>query len=199
MKGNKFLSIISVLSLIFILIGTTFSFFSVVNGSSEGAVTSQSAASVGLSVTVSLLYDGHALIPMNDSDIYKAYANECVDLADYGACQAYTIDVENIGESYDYQGSINFNIGNITNLNYIILDENDEEYYPATRIVSGTDMSLGDAFTLAANETRQFKLLIWLSNYERNQNDEDAGGTYNALISFESVNGYKITGSISGS
>ena len=198
MKGNKFLSVISVLSLIFILIGTTFSFFSVVNGSREGVVAATSSKA-GVSATVSLLYDGHSLVPMNDEDIWKAYQNECVDLDNQGACQAYTIDIENLGDEFDYQGTINFNIGNITNLNYIVLDEEDHEYYPATRIVPGTDMTLGEAFTLPVDGKRQFKLLIWLSNYDRNQNDEDAGGNYNALISFEAVGGYKITGSISGS
>lgn len=198
MKGNKFLSIISVLSLIFILIGTTFSFFSVVNGSTDGAVTSKSAT-VGVNVTVSLLYEGRSLIPMNDEDIWKAYENECVDNADYGACKAYTIDIENIGDEFDYQGTVKFDIGKISNLNYIVLDENDQEYARGMKIESGQDLSLGDPFTLAQNDTRQFKLIIWLSNYDRNQNEEDAGGTYNALISFESVSGYKITGSISGS
>lgn len=198
MQGNKFLPIISILSLIFIFIGTTFSFFTVVNGSSEGAVLSKSAR-VGVNVTVALLYDGHSLVPMNDSDIWKAYENECVDLDNRGACQAYTIDIENNGDQFDYQGKINFSIGNITNLNYMVLDEDDHEYHPATRIVSGSDMDLGDSFTLPVDGHRQLKLLIWLSNYDRDQNDEDGGGSYNALISFETVSGYKITGSISGS
>ena len=198
MKEYKFLSIISVLSLIFILIGTTFSFFSVTTGSRESALAANSSR-VGVNVTVSLLYDGHSLIPMNDSDIMTAYEHQCVDINNYGACQAYTIDVDNIGDEFDYQGTINFNIGNITNLNYIVLDEEDHEIARSMQLQSGTDLSLGDTFTLPKDASRHFKLLIWLSNFERNQNLEDAGGNYGALISFESVGGYKITGSISGS
>ena len=198
MKENKFLTVISILSLIFILVGTTFSFFSVANGSSENALVAKSST-VGVNVTVSLLYDGHSLIPMNDEDIMTAYEHQCVDVNNYGACQAYTIDVDNIGDEFTYQGKINFDIGNITNLNYIVLDENDQEIARGTQIISDTDLSLGDEFTLPENESRHFKLLIWLSNFDRNQNVEDGGGNYGAKITFESVGGYKITGSISGS
>lgn len=199
MKPSRFLSVISILSMIFIMIGTTFSFFTIARGSSNGALQANSSEIAGVNVTVSLLYAGHSLIPMNDSDIYKAYENECIDNANYGACQVYTIDIENNGDQFDYQGSINFNIGNIENLNFIVLDEDDQAYSPITRITTGTDLDLGDAFTLHKDENRQFKLLIWLSNYNFNQSPIDGAGTYNALISFKSVNGYKITGSISGS
>ena len=199
MKVNKFLSIISALSLFFIAIGGTFSFFTIYNGSKQGAVSS-TATKVGINVLVNGLYTLNSLIPMNDSDILTAFSDEykCVDIHNYGACNAYTIDVENNGDEMDYHGTITFNIGGISNLNYMILDEDNHEYVSAARITSGEPMTLGPSFTLPKEGSRQFKLLIWLSNYDRDQNEEDAGGTYGASISYESVNGYKITGSISG-
>ena len=198
MMRNKFLSVISVLTLIFIAIGGTFSFFTTYNGSNNGAVNSK-ASKIGANVLVSALYNDHKLIPMNDSDIMTAFSDEykCVDINNYGACNAYTIDIENIGEEMDYFGTINFNIDDITNLNYMVLDEDNNEYVPATRIVAGENMTLGPTFMLPKDGSRHFTLLMWLSNYERNQNDE-ASGTYSASVSFESFSGYKITGSISG-
>lgn len=198
MKKNKFLLVISVLSFIFVLLGATFSFFTNFRGSKNGAVAANSII-VGANVSISALYNDYKLIPMNDSDILTAFSDEfkCVDINNYGACNAYNIDIENIGEEMDYHGTITFNIGGITNLNYMILDEDNNEYVPATRIVSGEPMTLGSSFILPKEGSRHFKLLIWLSNYDRDQNDEDAGGTYNASVTYESVNGYKITGSIS--
>ena len=199
MKGNKFLSVISTLSFIFILLGGTFSFFTLYRGSSEGAVQAN-AAQFGANITISSIYTDNKLIPMNDSDIFTAFSDQykCVDSHGYGACDAYLLTIENIGEALDYEGTINFSIDGITNLNYMILDESDNIYVNTTRIVAGNDMTLGNAFTLPKEGTKVFKLLIWLSNYDRSQNIED-NGTYNATISYVTNNGSMITGSISSS
>ena len=200
MKENKFMVVISVLSLIFVVLGATFSFFSVNRNSDEGAVTAK-AATVGINLSVTPLYNEKKLIPMNDSDIWKAYGNNCVDIYEYGACQAYLIDIENVGQELEYHGFINFTINGIKNLNYMLLDENNEVYVPQQRISDegSENMTLGDSFVLQENEARQFKLLIWLSNYDYDQNSIDGGGNFNASVTYEAVNGYKITGSISGS
>ncbi len=199
MKANKFLSVISTLSFIFVILGGTFSFFTIYRQSVDGAVAAN-ATSFGTSITVSGLYIDNKLVPMNDGDIFTAYSDQykCVDIHGYGACDAYTIDVENIGEELDYEGTINFNINGITNLNYMIVDEDDNIVVNMQRIVSGEDMTLGNSFTLPKGETKRFILLIWLSNYNRDQNIED-NGTYSATISYVSTNGNMITGSISGS
>ena len=198
MKKSNILSIIWSLAFIFIAIGATFSYFSTMNASSTGAVAAGSGH-VGIGLFVTPLFDSKPLIPMNDDDIWKAYDNECIDDNEYGACQAYNVDVVNNGGESDYTGTINFEIGNITNLNYMVLDENDNVYVPKTRINSGTDQTMGNSFTITDGETKNFKLLIWLSNYTRNQDEEDGGGTYSASMTFESVGGYKISGAITGS
>ena len=198
MKKSNVFSIIWSLAFVFMVIGATFSYFSSQNSSASGAVAAGSSH-VGIDLLVTPLFTSKPLIPMDDTDIWKAYDNDCVDINDYGACQAYNVDVVNNGGDSDYSGTINFSIGDITNLNYMVLDEDDNVYVAKTRINADTDLTMGNSFTLLDGETKNFKLLIWLSNYSRDQNDEDAGGTYSASMTFQSAGGYKISGVISGS
>ena len=60
-------------------------------------------------------------------------------------------------------------------------------------------MTFGDEFTLPVGGTKVFKLMIWLSNFDYDQFDLDGGGSYNAIVTFESTDGSEITGSISNS
>ena len=198
MKDNKFLTVISVLSLIFIVLGATFSFFSTVSGSEDGAVAGRSAVmGINLSVTPEFVVDN--LIPLNDSDVETAYLNECIDTLGNSACQSYTIGIENIGDVREYFGTINFTLTHIQNLRYMVLDENNQVYFnPQNNIVSGDDLSLGDEFELQSTESKTFKLIIWLSNTDYPQDDEDSSGHFNATVTYESSSGYRVTGTISG-
>ena len=197
MKKKNILNIIWTFSLIITSLGTTFSYFTA-NRSSNSGVVSAMSTMVGINLSVSPIYNSKPLIPMNDEDLGKAYENQCVDLYNYGACQAYNIEIENIGEQMVYQGTIKFDINHIVNLNYKILDEDGNTYVEGTRIISDTDQTLGNEFTLAKDEVKNFILLIWLSNYDYDQ-VEDVSGGYNAYITYESTNGSVITGSIAGS
>lgn len=196
MKNKNFTLLLSVFSLIIIMIGATFSYFTIMATSGENAVN-LAAATIGLEVGISPLYTDKDLIPMDDDDVMTGYEHQCVDVNSYGACQAYQITVNNTGDSATYEGSINFSINDIMHLNYLLLDENDDVYVANTPIVSGTDQTLGDEFTLGANESRTFTLVIWLSNYEYLQEDEDGGGSFSALVTYASTTGSRITGTFS--
>ena len=135
---------------------------------------------------------------MNDADYMKAYNNKCVDIYGYGACQLYDITLENIDTTITYVGKIKFELDQIEHLNYMLLDENDEVYLDKTEIISGEDQEMGDEFSLDAGESKSLKLLIWLPNYDYDQNSEDAGGYFNAAVTYESTYGSRITGAISG-
>ena len=199
MKNEKFLTIISVLSLVIILIGTTFSYFTV-NRRSEYEVVDATADIVSSSLLVAPLYIGNDLIPLNDSDVMTAYQNQRIDRYDYGACVAYTITLENNSPYHEwtYEGIIQFNTEHITNLNYMVLDENDDIYQDITEISVNTDQSLGPDITLSSNTSKVLTLIIWVPNYDRHQNSEDASGYFNASVSFIALGGDTITGSISG-
>ena len=194
MKKNKFLMIMSILLLIIMLIGTTFSYFA------ASAKADQDidivAANFDASVILSVLYNDNELIPINDSDVMTGYAQHCVDDLGYGACYAYNIHVENTGDKFSYVGSINFDVTDIENLKYLVLDEYNNKYVEDT-LISGEDQTLGDSFELDTGESRDFVLVIWLSNLEGPQDEQDAGGSFNASVTYESTYGSKITGTFS--
>ena len=82
MKNNGpkiYLSITSILSMLILLIGTTFSYFSITNKSDEDALV-VNAATVNLELDILPKYVGHKLIPTNDKDIMIAYESKCVDI-----------------------------------------------------------------------------------------------------------------------
>ena len=194
MKKNKLLMIISILLLIVMLIGTTFSYFSVVATADNNI--NATTANFGASVTISHLYGDKLLIPMNDIDVMTGYNNQCVDRYSYGACYAYNIHVENTGDKFSYVGMINFDVTDIENLKYLVLDEDNNKYVDGT-LISGDDQTLGDSFELDNGESRDFVLVVWLSNLEGPQNDQDAGGNFSATVSYVSTYGSRITGTFS--
>lgn len=198
MKNNKFLMIISVLLMIVMLIGATFSFF-VVSVTSNNKLAAE-AATFGSSVEIASLYTGKDLIPMDDSDVDIAYndINKCVDIHGYGACQAYTISVSNSGDSTSYTGTIKFDLSGVSNLKYLLLDEDGNKYVDKTLIIADTDQSLGDTFTLPRNGSKTFRIIIWLSNISGEQNDQDAGGSFSAAVTYVSTSGSRVTGTFSG-
>ncbi len=197
MKNNRFLIIISILSFIFMLLGTTFSYFSS-SVKSEDNVISMSSAVFGTDVVISALYNENKIIPMNDDDVIKAYNNMCVDSVGYGACYAYNIDIINNGDKMGYTGSILFNVENITRLSYLLLDEDSNRYVDVTKVQSGIDQTLGNSFELEKNESRHFKLIIWLSNVDENQIYVD-NGLFNAFVTYDTTYGSKITGTFTAS
>ena len=62
-----------------------------------------------------------------------------------------------------------------------------------TEIVSDTDQSLGSEFSLAADEDKEFILLVWLPNYNYAQEDNDASGTFSASVTYSSGPNGRVT------
>lgn len=192
MKNKKTEVIIYVLTFIFMTIGTTFAYFSASAQSDTDAINSN-AAKLNVKLSVLPLYTDNVIIPMNNSDIITAYNQECVDNLGNGACYAYTINVENGGAESDYTGKIKFNLNNITNLNYLLLDEEGNKYQDITEIVSDTDQTLGNSFFLGNEESKTFTLLVWLPNLDYPQEDLDADGSFGASVTYTSGNNGRVT------
>ena len=197
-KVNKFLLFTTILSVSILLIGATFSYFTVSNKSKLNAV-SVSAGRVQLGLGVSDMTAGIKLIPTRDEDIMTAYKHNCIDDNGYGACNVFSFSLSNFSKAQD-----DFTVNNIEHLSYMVLDDNDEIYLSKTSIPNGTSsgLSLGEHFILGdATEvnptTKNFKLVIWLSNLEEAQEKEDAG-TYSAVVTYSSVDGSMLTGTVSG-
>lgn len=203
-KVNIFLLITTIFSTLILLIGATFSYFSTRNMSKMNALAVE-AGKVRLGLSVSALSTGHKLIPTNDSDIMTAYKQNCIDDYGNGACSLYEFEVYNFNKSQDVIGKIDFNVSKIENLSYMILDENDNVYLSKTSVPNGEtkDLPLGEHFLLGeatelSSTSRKFKLIIWLTNLEEDQNDIDAGGCFSAVITFSSVTGGRLTATVEG-
>lgn len=202
-RANKFLFIMSVLSILILGIGGTFSFFTVSNKSKYDAIKVE-AQKIQLALKINSKYSDHQLIPTNDKDIITAYKNKCVDFYDRGACLAYTLEISNFNSKQDIIGTIDFEVNGIENLSYMLLDEEENVYLEKQKISNGISkrLSLGEHFILDdAKEnnptTRTFTLLIWLTNLEKDQNKTDSGGNFTASITYESViYGNKLTGTL---
>ena len=203
-KSKIFLSVTSIFSILILLLGTTFSYFSISNKSDNDALA-VNASTVDLKLGITPKYVGHKLIPTNDEDIMIAYESKCVDIYGFGACLAYDVEVSNGSSKQDLIGTIDFSVMGIENLSYMLLDQNGAVYLEKTPIKgeSTVGMSLGKNFVLddasVDNRTiKKFVLIIWLTNLNELQDEYDAGGTFSASITYQSVLGNKLTGSING-
>ena len=200
---KSLLLMLYIFSFIIMLFGVSFSYFTAKARSDNTALNAKSGK-LTLGLEVSSKYTEHKLIPAADADIMKAYHNECVDDYGNGACVAYDIEVTNDSAKQDVIGTIDFKIEHIENLSYLVLDEEENIYQNITKIEkSSTNMPLGNNFILdSALETgiptrKKFVLVIWLSDYDYNQ-EEDRGGTFSASITYNSIYGQKLTSTVSG-
>ena len=121
-RDKKYLLLmIYIFCFIFISFGVVFSYFTA-NARSNNNALSVKSGSLFLSLQVESKYSGHKLITLADSDIMKAYYNECVDDYGNGACVAYNISIVNDSTSQEVIGTIDFDIDHINNLCYLVLD-----------------------------------------------------------------------------
>lgn len=203
-KVNKFLLVTTILSVFVLLVGITFSYFTISNRSKLNAVSVE-AGKVVLGLGVSDMTSGIKLIPTRDEDIMTAYLNNCIDDYGYGACNVFNLTLSNFSYKQDVVGKISFKVNNIKHLSYMVLDDNDNIYLDKTsvNVDEANDLSLGDGFMLEEGSSttptsRNFKLVVWLSNIDEAQDEDDAGGSYSASVMYYSVLGSELTGSVSG-
>ena len=203
-KINKFLLVTTILSTTILLIGGTFSYFTLSTMSKMNALA-VSAGKVRLGLGVSPVYTGYPIIPLKDEYISVAYKQKCKDDLDRGACLAYGLEVFNFEEKSEIEGIIDFHLNGLENLSYMVLDENDNVYLDITHINKDnpTNLSLGKAFTLAKavdgiTPSKKFTLLIWLTDNNDVQDETDAGKSFSADITYRTSEGGRLTASVDG-
>lgn len=203
-KVNKFLLITTILSVSVLLISATFSYFTVNNRSKLNAVSVE-AGRLQLGLGVSDMTSGIKLIPTRDEDIMTAYLHNCIDDNGFGACNIFDFTLSNFSYEQDVVGKISFTINNIKHLSYMVIDDNDNIYLDKMNIDANNsnNLSLGEHFVINAGSeaiptTRRFKLVVWLSNIDEPQDKEDAGGSYTATVTYSSVDGSMLTGTVNG-
>lgn len=202
-KVNVFLLITSVFSTLTLVVGITFSYFSINNMSELNALAVE-AGKISLGLGVTEKYTGHTLIPLNDKDIDKAYEQRCLDYYNRGACLAYTLTLSNYNVAQEVETLIDFNLNEVENLSYMVLDSDGNRIKDVTHIDSKNpnNLTLMDPFVIEdgtiAPEIKEYTLLIWLTNLDRSQNDEDGGGSFSAIVTFKTTYGSRLTGTVKG-
>ena len=203
-SAKKILIITSFLSIVILLVGTTFSFFTYDTQSKKNALAIE-ASQIRINLGVSNLYTGRLLIPLKDELIMKAYKEYgCVDSYGWGACQAYSLELFNSAAEVEIESFIDFNLNGVKNLTYMVLDEEENIYKEITHVDSNnpTGLSLGDNFILKDGSleqtTKKLMLLIWLSDIGEIQDNDDAGGSFTASVTFRTSNGSELTGFVQG-
>jgi len=203
-KAKKILIITSFISIIILLIGTTFSFFTY-NAKSQQNALAVEAAQIRINLGVSNLYTGKLLIPLKDDLIMTAYKDhKCTDYYGWGACQAYSLELFNDSKEVEIESFIDFSLSGIENLSYMVLDEEDNIYKDITHVDSNNPkgLSLGDDFIVPDGSVHQTSkkliLLIWLTDTEKLQDETDAGGSFTAAVTFRTTTGAQLTGFVQG-
>jgi hypothetical protein len=196
-------------------IGATYAYFAASTGSSEKVINT-SSESYDISMNITPVYEGFTTIPMDNEDALTAVKNKCKDKYDRGACFAYNINVNGYDDNLGYiSGIMNVSTNNIENLSYMVMEEYgdynetgddvdncaviEEKSYciskEATNVVLNTDISLGEKYNIIGTTEKNLLLVIWLSNLEESQNENDVGD-FNATVTFSMGNGGEIKGNI---
>lgn len=188
---------ISILTLIIMGLGASFAFFTASTREKNKEDMVANAANIKVNLSVKALYNGKEILPTNDEDIDKAYANKCVDSLGNGACIAYTIELANNGSPQEGYLSLNFTSETLENLKFILIDNNDnDKKIIDSKLALKGEIKVDDVIKMSTNDTKKYTLIIWLSNIKESEQDKEQGGIFNALISYSSVSGSRISGSM---
>ena len=210
-KEYKLLYLVAIIAVITIsLLGSTYAYLTATTISIENDVNT-SSTSYSISMDITPIYSGFSMIPMNDEYALKGINNKCKDKFDRGVCQAYSIRVYDYAENLDYvSGYMDVETDNISNLSYMVFgpsDTFDEEkcinienkYYcksiEQTPTGEGQNLSLGDSYNVEGKKDTNIVLLIWLTNLNKSQNNEDIGN-FNTTVTMQAGNGGEIKGTI---
>lgn len=195
LKINAY-SIISILTLLVMGIGSTFAYFNA--HMAESAKDSVSVSSINLVVNLKIepLYTELKMLPTNDSDIYKAFNNKCLDYIGNGACIAYIIEIENIGQSQEGYLTFKYESEDIRNLKYLVLDGDDTSKV-LQEPTEGTseDKIVGEAIKMDSNQNKKVIMVLWISEQKAPQ-DYEQGGTFTGMVSYNSALGARVTGTM---
>lgn len=203
--------VLAVFVLAIMTTSATYAYWAASTASSTNSLNTKSTI-YSISMKITPLYHDFSFIPMNDQDALKALKNQCKDKYDRGACSAYSIYVYDYNEGLDYiSGFMDITTSNMSNLSYMVFRLSDiyledscvaiegENYCivkEATTMGDGKHLSLGDSYSVVDMLDTKFILLMWLTNLDRSQNQDDIG-SFDAIITMQAGNGGEIKGSIS--
>lgn len=197
-KGIKInaYSIISILTLVVMGIGSTFAYFNAQMSEVKSDSISVSSINLVVNLKIEPLYTELKILPTKDSDIYKAFDNKCLDYVGNGACIAYTIDIENIGQPQSGYLTFKYESEDIRNLKFLILDGDDNsKVLQEPTLATSEDIVIGDAIKMESNQVKKVIIVLWISEQNKPQ-DYEQGGTFTGIVSYNSALGARVTGTM---
>jgi len=196
-KGLLF-SVVGVLTLIVAIVGATYAYFQAT--ASNAGTISGTAASGGLDLTVALSSTNATgnLVPQKDAAIQSAVTGisnkSCVDANGNTVCKVYTITVTNTGTAtVVVNGTISLSASTMANLKWTTGTSATAGFTGAN---AKTVTTLASDVSLAANASKPFYVVVWISETGSAQNSSDRG-SFTGTITFNSANN-GVTSTITG-
>jgi len=186
--STKFIFII-VISIVLVLsvIGYTYSFFAA-EAKDEISIRGE-AASINLELTVTRVApeQDKKLIPQLDSAIEKAVIGKngnCLDDNNNAICQVYKINVKNTSSiATFFSGTLELTIANNTNLRWAKISGISNTTLES-KVNTRSDTLITTNEMYAAGETKDYYIVIWISETGASQTDN---GEFKGVVTFGSV------------
>ena len=191
-KGIKInaYSIISILTLLVMGIGSSFAYFNAQMAEAEKDSISVSSIKLVVNLKIEPLYTEFKILPTRDEDIYKAFNNKCLDYAGSGACIAYAISIENVGQEQEGYLTFKYESEDIKNLKFLVLDGDD-----TSKVLQDPTEGTSEDVVVGTNHTKKVIIVLWISEQNVPQ-DYEQGGTFMGMVSYNSTLGARITGTM---
>lgn len=197
-KGIKInvYSLVSILTLCVMGIGASLAYFNASMAESKKDNISVSSINLKMDLKIIPRYTELLLLPTKDEDIEKAYNNKCLDYANNGACIAYDIEIDNIGQEQEGYLTFKYESDQIENLKFMVIDpdDNNKVLQPVTP-AGKEDITVGEVIKLASKQNRRVTIVLWISELGKEQ-DSEQGGTFTGFVSFNSSVGARVTGTM---
>ena len=215
MKYSKgriiFISCVVVLLIIALVVSGTYAYFTLVVNVNNNGNIGGNTYKFDVSMDVNVIKQSTSLVPFSDDLIVDAISktDKCVDKDGYEICNIYKLNLTNNGNSdeilYGYVSTSNttyvsdrlkYQVFTLNNGNYtaytdpisVSLNTDEKVYFKKNNTLVNSSLVKGNS--------AEYYLVMWISLVLEDQN-EDAGKSFNGYINFESFYGDRITAKFS--
>ena len=215
MKYSKgriiFISCVVVLLIIALVASGTYAYFTLVVNVNNNGNIGGNTYKFDVSMDVNVIKQSTSLVPFSDDLIVDAISktDKCVDKDGYEICNIYKLNLTNNGNSdeilYGYVSTSNttyvsdrlkYQVFTLNNGNYtaytdpisVSLNTDEKVYFKKNNTLVNSSLVRGNS--------TEYYLVMWISLVLEDQN-EDAGKSFNGYINFESFYGDRITAKFS--
>ena len=194
MKENKLIIGVSIVfCTIILIIGTTIAYFTQSDTKETGEIVSTDEVTLEYNDDNNNYMLGD-LIPLNETDIEKAYNNKCKDSNNYNVCSIYRFTISNTAD-VTQKLVINMipTLNSFHNLKYNLYEINNDvsnkvKEKQSLTYDNKTPITLFNDLKLDNGSSKTYELVFYINNNPNaNQNIEDAGKKFGAQITVNSV------------